>query len=838
MTCTPLHSGWTVTAVAGPVPPPVTEQTIQATVPGCVHTDLQRAGLIDDPFDGANETDQQWIGNTEWRYRTEFDWSDDGATRHDLVLHGLDTVATIALNGRVVGSTENQHRSYRFDVRRYLQPGDNLITVDFAAPVPTVERRSLAHGARPHVNHHPFNALRKMACSFGWDWGVDVAGCGIWRPMSIESWSGVRVAAVRPLVDIDGDAGLLVVHVGLEHAITPAPDVQVRASVGRPGRGATVEASVVTSADTATLRVEVPAVERWWPIGHGEQPLYDVTISATPVSADRPSGSGAPTATWTGRVGFRTVGLDVTPDEEGTPFRIVVNGETIQIRGANWIPDHAFLTEIDDDRYARRIDDAVDANVNLLRVWGGGVYESDVFYARCDELGLLVWQDFLFACAAYAEEEWLAAEVEAEAREAITRLSPHPSLVIWNGNNENIWGHEDWGWRAQLAGRSWGDGYYRRLLPDLLAELDPTRPYSPGSPFSFADDVHPNDPHHGTMHIWDVWNELDYTAYRRYEPRFVSEFGFQGPPAWSTLVGAVHDEPLEPYGLQMLVHQKAEDGNLKLEKGLRGHLPNPSTIEDWHFATQLNQAHAIRFGIEHFRSLTPHNSGCILWQLNDNWPVVSWAAVDFHERRKPLWFAVRRAYRPRLATFQPRPGGLAVVLVNDTAVGWAGTIAVSRRAFDGRILAVEELPIQVGARAATTVMLPATVTVPGDPGAEVLVADVDDRAFARAYLDFAEVVDQVLDPDPVRSTVVAVDGGYLVTATARSYVRDLTLQVDRVDPNGTVDDALVTLLPGESAQFRVASTARVVAQELDGPLVMRHANGLLRSTVAQPGGGA
>ena len=439
--------------------------------------------------------------------------------------------------------------------------------------------------------------------------------------------------------------------------------------------------------------LRVPDVERWWPIGHGAQPLYEVRVSATELASE--PGSRTP-STWTGRVGFRTVELSIDPDDAGTPFEIRVNGETVQVRGANWIPDHAFLTEIDADRYRRRIADAVDANMNLLRVWGGGIYESEEFYARCDELGVLVWQDFLFACAAYAEEDWLATEVEAEAREAITRLSAHPALVIWNGNNENIWGYVQWGWRPLLAGRTWGNGYYRELFPSLLAELDPTRPYSPGSPFSFTDYLHPNDENNGTMHIWDVWNERDYTGYRAYSPRFVSEFGFQGPPAWSTLTRVVHDDPLDPYGAEMLVHQKAEDGNLKLEKGMRGHLPEPATIEDWHFATQLNQAAAVRFGIEHFRSLAPHNTGSIVWQLGDNWPVVSWAAVDFDEHRKPLWYALRNAYRPRLATIQPRDGGLALILLNDTPEQWAGPITVSRLAFDGTVLASEQLAGVVG----------------------------------------------------------------------------------------------------------------------------------------------
>ena len=825
----PLHSGWTVSAVSGRVPPHLTNQVIPAVVPGGVHTDLMRAGLIDDPFDAANEAELQWIGDTDWRYQADFEWFDDGSARHDLVVNGMDTVATIAINGQLVGDTENQHRTYRFNVARLLRPGVNRIAVDFAAPVPAAEQRSLAHEPRPHVNHHPFNAMRKMACSFGWDWGVDVAGCGIWRPIGIESWSGVRVAAVRPLVDIDGDMGILAAQVEVEQATTPAGDVRITVAVSRPDDPhAAIAASVVTQAAAATVTLQVPSVERWWPIGHGEQSLYDVTVTAAPASDPRDTWTAD---TWTGRVGFRTVGLNVAPDADGTPFEILVNGETIQIRGANWIPDHAFLTEIDDGRYARRLSDAVEANMNLLRVWGGGIYESESFYARCDELGVLVWQDFLFACAAYAEEEWLSTEVEAEAREAITRLSPHPSLIIWNGNNENIWGHEDWGWRPLLAGRTWGDGYYRAMLPDLLAELDPSRPYSPGSPFSFAEGLHPNEAQHGTMHIWDVWNELDYTAYRRYTPRFVSEFGFQGPPAWSTLLRVVHDEPLDPYGAQMLVHQKAHDGNLKLERGLHGHLPEPSTIEEWHFATQLNQAQAIRFGVEHFRSLTPHNSGCIVWQLNDNWPVVSWAAVDFDEHRKPLWFALRNAYRPRLATFQPRSDGLALVLVNDTAADWTGRFRLSRRSFDGRILAADELRAAVTARGATTIALPAAVAIPGDPTAEVLVAEFYDGAFARAYLDFAEVVDQDLDPDPISATAVAVAGGCLVTVTARSYVRDLTLQVDRVDPHATVDDALVTLLPGENAHFRITSGTDVEPQEFIESLVLRHANGLVRSPV-------
>jgi beta-mannosidase len=830
--------GWTVSAVSGPVPEGVGAAPFAASVPGYVHTDLFRAGLIADPFDGANEEDQQWIGDTQWRYETGFTWSDDGAHRHDLVAEGLDTLATIELNGVVVGRTENQHRSYRIDLRGALAEGENRLRITFDAPVPAAVRRAEEHGLLPHVNHHPYNTLRKMAANFGWDWGIDVATSGIWKPIRIESWSGVRIASVRPLVDVEGSTGILSAHVELEWE---EPRHVARATAESAGsRAEAVEEAlvVVRVADreervsvpagqrSALAVVEVPDVALWWPLGHGEQPLYDVDVdvSLSEDSAPRSDRSD----TWHGRIGFRTVTLDTAADEEGAPFVVRVNGEPVVVRGANWIPDHAFVTEIDSARYARRVTDAVEANVNLLRVWGGGIYESGDFYSECDRRGVLVWQDFLFACAAYAEESWLGDEVVAEAREAITRLSSHPSLVVWNGCNENIWGYVDWGWRPKIGDRTWGNGYYRDLLPTLISELDPTRPYSPGSPYSFSEYIHPNDPANGTMHIWDVWNQRDYTVYRDYAPRFVSEFGFQGPPAWSTLTRVVHDEPLDPYGRQMLVHQKAQDGNLKLERGLGSHLPLPSTIEDWHWATQLNQANAVRFGIEHFRSLTPHNMGTIVWQLNDNWPVVSWAAVDFDEHRKPLWYALREAYRPRLATIQPRDGGLALILANDHAGSWLGSALVQRIAFSGQVHAEFAVDVEVGARGAATVPLPAEAISFEDARSELIaVRFPEDSGFATAVWNPVEGVEQRLSGDAFEAGASRTDDGYLIVVQATQYTRDVFLQVDRVDPAARIDEGLVTLLPGQSAEFHVHSTVDVDPSAFAVRPVLRTLNDLV-----------
>lgn len=819
ITFTPITSGWILSPGVGPVPERVAGRHIPATVPGCVHTDLLRVGLIDDPFDADNESSQHWIGRTDWHYTTTFRWSGDAAARHDVVAYGLDTIATIRVNGQEIGRTQNQHRSYRFDVGPLLRIGDNELAVSFSAPIREAERRVAEHGAWPHVNAHPFNQLRKSASNFGWDWGIDAATAGIWRPIGLEAWSDVRIASVRPLVSVEGGVGIATVHVDIERADpTQAVPIDVHVTVG----DVAADASVPAGSTCTSVCVRVPDAQLWWPVGYGAQPLYDVTVTVDDARA-----------AWTGRIGFRTVDVDTTPDVDGDRFVLRVNGQDIAVRGVNWIPDHAFVTEVDHARYRRRLADALEANTNLIRVWGGGIYESDELYDLADEAGVLMWQDFLFACAAYPEEAWLADEIDAEAREQVTRLSPHPSLVVWNGTNESTWAYVEWGWRPELAGRAWGDGYYTQMLPAILAELDPTRVYTPSSPFSSVSHAHPNDPRNGTMHIWDVWNERDYTDYRQHAPRFLSEFGFQGPPAWSTLTRVVHDAPLSPYGPQMLVHQKAEQGNLKLERGMTAHLPTPTTIEDWHWAAQLNQAQAIRFGVEHFRSLAPHTAGLILWQLNDNWPVVSWSAVDFDEHRKPLWYALRDAYAPRLATVQEREGRRVLVLVNDTAEAAAGPVRVSRRTLGGTLLATATLEFNVGARSVITLDLPTEVADIGDADDELIVAEP--HGFARAIFNAADVRVQRLDPEAAHLEAALTEHGYSITVTARSYLRDVFLAVDRLDPRAVVDTGMVSLLAGESAAFTVRCDTHTDLVAIEASRVVRCANDLRSATACGEG---
>ncbi len=808
---------WTVRPLTA-VPPEAAAASrgVPSAVPGEVVSDLLGAGLIPDPFDADHEVGLAWIGRTDWEYRTTFTFTDGGESRHDLVAAGLDTIARLTLNGTVVGRAANQHRTHRFDVSSLLVEGENTLVVVFEGPVTAAHRRSEELGERPRALGHPFNAVRKMAAGYGWDWGIDIAGVGIWKSIGIESWSGVRLASVRPLARVEGTTGRLETHLELEWSAAddlPGADLSVTVD------GRTERATVRQGQLAVTVVVEVPSVRRWWPVGYGPQERYAVTAAVGGQRRDF-------------AVGFRSVRLRTEPDAVGTEFTLLVNDEPVYVKGANWIPDDALLTRLGPDRYRRAVGEAAAAGMNLLRVWGGGIYESEDFYAVCDELGILVWQDFLFACAAYSEDEPLRSEVEAEAREAVTRLSAHPSLAMWNGNNENIWGYVEWGWRPALAGRSWGEGYYTELLPAIVAELDPRTPYSPGSPFSYASYVHPNDPRHGTVHEWEVWNRVDYRHYRDRVPRFVSEFGFQGPPAWSTLTSVVHDQPLDPYGPQMLGHQKAEDGNLKLERGLGDHLPPWTTIEDWHWITSLNQARAVAYGIEHFRSHYPVNRGAVVWQLNDNWPVISWAALDYAGIRKPLWHALKRVYADRLLTVQPRADAdgrpvPVVVAHNDSPDAWDTELVVTRRGVGAGTppLAEQRVPLHLDPRSACTLPLDAAVQQAGDPTGELLSATADGAETAFGY--FVEDTALTLTPPAAALTaaVAPTEAGYRVTVTASALVKDITLFPDRLDPAARVDTALVTLLAGESHTFAV-SGPRLDEVALLSPPVLRCVNDL------------
>ena len=727
-----LHDGWLLSGadLAG----------VPATVPGCVHTDLLAAGLIDDPYTDDNEQKVAWIGRTDWVYQATFHARPD-ADRVDLVCAGLDTVATVELNGVELGRTANMHRSYRFDTRPALRPGANTLRVRFDSAYRYAEAQQDRLGDRPNAYPQPFNFIRKMACAFGSDWGPALVTAGIWQDIGLHCWSVARIAEVRPQVTVRDGVGRVDVHVLLDRD-SDGPVTVVAAVAGR-------EAVARISGRQAVLSLTVDDPELWWPRGYGGQPRYDLDVTV--------SDSYGKLDVWSRRIGFRTVRLDT---HDGA-FTVVVNDRPVFVRGVDWIPDDVFLTRVDRDRLAGRLTQACEANVNLVRVWGGGRYESEDFYDLADEYGLLVQQDFLVAGAAYPEEEPFATEVAAEARENVVRLSPHPSLVLWTGSSES----------------------YVDLLPAIVSEVDPGRPYRPDNPWADSTD------------------------------------GGQAPPAWATLRRALSDDPLAPDSPGMVHHQKAIGGDRKLERGLAAHLPAPRDFDDWHYLAQLHQARALARGIEHLRSRRPFRMGAVAGQFNDCWPGTSWSAVDGDGRRKPLWYALRRVFADRLLTIQPRTGGPALVAVNDGGTTWEFTATVSLRDLAGAVLDRVSVPATVD---------PGTVlTVPLDmaPGSasELLVADADGE---RAWWFGAEDKDIPWPPPAYTAGVEQTAAATRVTVTARTTLRDLTLYPDRLHPDAEVDRAGVTLLPGESVTFTVTGVTGPDPAALTRRPVLRCVNDL------------
>lgn len=826
-----LHDNWLLRPVGNLDAVPATIREVDAVVPGCVHLDLLRENLIPDPYLDRNETLVQWIGTTDWQYQSTLS-VDAALLAHDrveLVCEGLDTVATLELNGIEIGRASNMHHPHRFDVRGALQAGENTLRITFDSAVHHIEKMEQQLGELPHVGNglnapYPFNTIRKMACNFGWDWGPVLVTAGIWKPIYLQAWNEARLSSVRPLImRAQSDGAMVVVMLDLDR-VGQTP-LKAQATVTAPS-GERIEQDIKIAAGetTAKLAFAIDNPQLWWPRGYGAQPLYDLKVLLS-------DSNQSTLDEWSGRIGLREVKLDTAPDDIGSPLTISVNGQAVFCKGANWIPDDCFVARIDAARYRERIEQAVAANMNMLRIWGGGLYEADAFYDVCDELGVLVWQDFLFACAMYSEEEPIRSQVETEARFNIARLSKHPSLVLWNGCNENIWGYHIWGWKGVkwkefVEGRTWGAGYYLELLPDLVAELDPTRPYWPASPYSGAMEIFPNEEPHGNMHIWTGAHS---GGYRAFTPRFCSEFGHQAPPNWATLARAIPEDQRQPESEAMNQHQKADGGTEgRVRRPMLDVFDEPANFDDWHYLAQLNQACSIGIAVEYWRSQWPACAGSLYWQLNDCWPVTSWAAIDSgpisgDARPKPLWFATRRFYAPRLLTIQPEGETLVLYALNDSNDEWRDKVLCSLQGFAGGVVAQNEMSFVAAPHSAHRVgKIGREIALSNRPECEFIVAQSAGEERALWFFD----ADKNLEyPTPQFEAEVARDGDtQRLTITAKVLLRDVCLGADRLDASARVSEQIVTLLPGESFTWKIESSRELTREALTGPPVFQCAN--------------
>lgn len=614
-----------------------------ARIPGCVHTDLLRNGLIPDPFYSTNELDLQWIEEQSWEYRTTFTVPARLAAEDnvELVAEGLDTVATVKLNGTLVASTENMFAAFRWPVRSLLRPGANELVVQFDSAMKYIRTHRTGH-VPPREFTDPIGGstrIRKQACQFGWDWGPRFVTAGIWRDIRLEGWSQARLTGLR-VVQTHSTARSVILDVFPEVATQGNTAAFLfRASVSLDGHWV-----ADGSSNTGRVRISLPHPQLWWPAGQGAQPLYVVTLDLIGATSARILDRAVR------RIGLRTIVLDRHPDKWGESFQYVVNGRPIFAKGANWIPAHSFVADLKRKNYARDLDAAVAANMNMIRLWGGGIYESEHFYDLCDELGLLVWHDFMFACSTYPADDAFVELVRQELLTQIPRIRHHACLALWCGNNEICQINRDV--LEEPAIRAEYERIFHQLIPEMLALLDPRTPYWPSSEWRGAfNTLLPDGEKRGDTHFWEVWHSRKpVKEYENYALRFCSEFGMQsyGSPEAQRSTCPPDDRNL--FGRALENHQKNPLGSQIILDYVTRRYGYPKDQDSLLLLSQLNQAYCMQVAVEHYRRLTPRCMGAVYWQLNDCWPVASWSSIEFDGRWKALHHVARRFFAPALVS--------------------------------------------------------------------------------------------------------------------------------------------------------------------------------------------
>ncbi len=822
----PLTQGWTMAEAgagssgAGPtdahgepgapgdtVPRAGDAAWVPATVPGTVHTDLLAAGLIPDPYAGANEDTLQWIEDRDWVYHLSLD-PPEGVRRQDrldLVFDGLDTYAAVTLNGDTVLEADNMFRSWRVDVASALQPGANTLEVHFRSPIAVGERLAAAHafplpqGSDAH--DPPTRAFtRKAAYQYGWDWGPRFVTSGIWRPARLEAWSGARIADTWVRVDsLDADTARARVLVTVEATAEADARLQIRSDSGAfEAVGTDVHLEPGTQTLELPLRIARPRL--WWPAGMGEPHLYRAEVSLS---------VGRRLAADTVDFGLRTVRLVTEPDSVGESFYFEVNGRPLFARGANLVPLDHFTPRVDSADFAALFDDVARAGMNMLRVWGGGVYPRDLFYDMADRRGILIWQDFMFANALYPADPDFLASVRAEATDQVRRLRNHPSLALWCGNNEIDEGWHNWGWQRSLgytsadSTRAWADyrAVFEDALPGVVAQLDPGVAYRPSSPSIGWG--HPESLTRGDSHYWGVWWGMEpFSTYAAKVPRFASEFGFQGMPDLATVRRFAPPEHVRMGDALFDNHEKHPTGFQTLRTYLARDLvvPPDSAIRPWIYATQLLQARGMRVAFEAQRRARPRAMGTLYWQLNDTWPVVSWSSRDHEGRLKMLHYAAAHAFAPLLVSPVLQGDSVQVWVVDDEPGTAAAELTVTGWSVEGDTLAVRRTDVATPDAGSARVL-----TV---PVSELLNGVSPERAFVTLTLHTADGrdADNVLylvplnalelpEPEISHRALLPSEGGPGVELTTRYPAHFVHLDVPGAPLEFDDDGFLV--LPGQ-----------------------------------------
>ncbi len=689
-----LHQNWTFHQVN-------TDQAFEAQVPGLVHLDLLQHEQIPDPFYANNEDSVQWIEKKDWIYETTFELEQlDTAKEYELVFEGLDTYAEVELNGQNILQADNMFRSWRIDVKSLLQAQKNHLRILFRSPLkvnadkrsgPPYHKTAGNDAGKEKVSVY----TRKAPYHFGWDWGPRIVSFGIWRPVYLLEWEKAKFSDIQIYQEaLTEEKATLCAEIRLDQKDTGSYHLKVRDLADNE------ILAEKSAAQDLSIQWTIQNPQRWWPHNLGDPHLYrwQFEVWENDQLLDQK----------TIAYGLRTIELVQEEDAIGESFYFKVNGEPVFMKGANYIPSDAMLPRRTKEDIDRLLTDAKAVNMNMLRVWGGGIYEDDYFYQKCDELGILLWQDFMFACSMYPADEPFLSNIRSEVEQNVRRLRNHPSIAVWCGNNEIDVAWHNWGWQLRflISGKNqdkmWEDyqTIFHRTIPDVLKKTDPSRPYTSTSPLSNWGKLRNfND---GTMHFWGVWHgRQPFSDYDIYVGRFMSEYGFQSFPDWATIEAFAPPEERRLESKVMKHHQKSYIGNGMIASHTRTYFQKPRDFQDFVYKSQLTQAIGIGRAIRAHRARKGHCMGTLFWQLNDCWPGPSWSSIDYFGRWKALHHQLMEWYADILIVPIQEHGDLRIKLVSDERKDRRVTLKVTAKNLRGKVLNTAQYELTLPANSAS-----------------------------------------------------------------------------------------------------------------------------------------
>jgi len=803
-----------------------TDKWLPAIVPGTVHTDLMANKKIEDPYYRLNERSIQWIDKVNWEYRTSVVVpAEMGGKKHIIMeFEGLDTYAEVFVNDHLVLSADNMFRTWTADIKSYLKQGENSVRILFKSPVIIgLQKQEIFGFGLPAGNDQSVTGglgnntismfTRKAGYHFGWDWGPRLVTSGIWRPVSIKAWNSQRIESIHILTEsIDQKTAKLQSDIEIlsDQDISQQISIRVNDNIAL-----TQTIELKTGIHLYTVNFEIAKPKLWWPNGLGEQTLYNIT---TVLGHDQDVADSK-----TVKTGLRTIKLIRTQDADGKgeSFYFEVNGRPVFMKGANYIPNDVFLPRVTPQQYENVVQSAARSNMNMLRVWGGGVYENDLFYDLCDKYGILVWQDFMFACTMYPGDTAFLNNVKNEAIDNVKRLRNHPCMAIWCGNNEieAMWAQWDekagWGYKQTYTTQQreviWNayDAVFHHILPDVVKEFSGDQPYWPSSPSAGPQKLANYETRSGDMHYWGVWHGLHpFSDFRKYKARFMSEYGFQSFPEFKTVQKYTIPSDYNIESEVMASHQRSGIGNLRIKQYMAEDYKIPADFEQFLYIGQVLQAEGIKMAMESHRMAMPYCMGSLYWQINDCWPVASWSSTDYYQRWKAVQYFARDAYKNSIITSVEENGNFRIYGISDLLVAQKGLLKLKLIDFKGITLWEKTVKTQLPANGSKVIFEADTAELVSLVGRKkclmVSTFESGKNVIDSDYHYFTKVKDLAL-PDPgINLDIQETPDSYAVVIYSENLSKNLFLTSTNTEVQ--FSDNFMDILPGQSVKLVCTKT--------------------------------